>query len=138
MADLSITVASVLAAANAPKSSDQTYVWGEAVTRGMSVYRNADGKFYRAKATTAILAAAVGIALVDGATGQPAIYQTGGSIAIGATGVAGTIYVVSAANFGGIAPWADIATGNFVTILGVGDGAGNIALSLNPTGIAHA
>lgn len=140
MSAISVTAGNVLPGANAVATFNSSNVFGETVTAGQAVYQKAsDGKFYKAKASlTATEAACVGIARNGGSAGQPAFFQTSGTIAIGGTTVAGTIYCVSAGTAGDIVPWADLASTNYVTILGVGDGLGNIVMGINVTGIAHA
>lgn len=135
MADLTITAASVQKGVNSPI----TGVAGETITAGQGVYVKAsDKRLWKAQADgTAAEAEAVGVALNGGAAGQPIAYQKTGTITIGATVAVGTIYVVSA-TFGGIAPWADLAATNYVTIVGVGATTGTIALAFNATGIQHA
>jgi hypothetical protein len=140
VADLSITATSVLPDTGASIQTVAGTVFGEAVTAGQAVYRKAaDSKIYKAKGgTDPAVASSIGIALNGGAAGQPAVYQNGGPIAIGASTAAGTPYHCSGANFGGIAPYGDLTTGNYVTLLGYGDGAGNINMIVKPTGIQHA
>ena len=139
MADLSITATSVLKGTNAVVSTVTSNVFGETMTAGQSAYRKAaDQKIYKAKADTTADATCIGVVLNGGAVNQPCVFQSAGTITIGATTAAGTIYCVSGANFGGIAPWADLSAGQYVTIIGVGDGAGGIVMGINVTGVAHA
>lgn len=141
MADISITPGSVLPGTSAVTSvPGTTDVYGETVTAGMAVYlKVSDKKIYKALANgTAAQAAHIGIARIGGSAGQPAIWQSGGTIAIGGTTVAGTIYCLSKNNAGGIGPWADLAATNYVSIVGVGDGLGNIVQGINNTGVLHA
>ena len=49
----------------------------------------------------------------------------------------GQVYIVGAAA-GGIAPEADAAVGNFVTVLGVATTTSNLKLGLLISGVAHA
>ena len=57
---------------------------------------------------------------------------------LGGTVAVGQAYVVSAANAGGIAPYADLASTNQVTLLGVGQTTSRIKLAGNASGIAKA
>ena len=57
----------------------------------------------------------------------------GGNINPGATVVVGTMYVVSAAVAGSIAPSTDLTTEGIVTNLGIATTASNILLAPNPT-----
>lgn len=140
MSDIAVTAANVLPGTGAVTPFKASDVFGEAVTAGMAVYRKAsDNKIYKAVANaTSAEAACIGIARNGGSAGQPAIYQSGGVIAIGGTTVAGTIYCASAANAGGICPWGDLASTNLVTIIGVGDGSGNIKMNINASAVPHA
>jgi flagella basal body P-ring formation protein FlgA len=74
-----------------------------------------------------------GVALNGGAAGQPIQYLKSGVITIGATVTPGTVYVAGA-TAGAIAPAADLASGNEVSILGVGKSATQIALGINNSG----
>lgn len=140
MADLTVTATSVTKGASA--TVDNTANFGETVTAGQSVYKKStDGKWYKAQADGTAEESGVGvttgIALNGGAVDQPAVVQTSGTINIGATATVGTIYCVSG-TAGGIAPWADLASTNKVTILGYGSTTSALLLDVNPTGIAKA
>lgn len=135
MAVLVVTAAQVLSGANA---ETVTKITGVAVTAGQALYLVAatdqwalcDANLSAAGATF------VGIALNDAAAGQWVTAQKGGTITLGAGAapVNGTIYV-AAATAGGIAPAADLASGWYVSIIGVGDGTGKITLFPRNTGI---
>jgi hypothetical protein len=81
-------------------------------------------------------AAAYGIALNGGGTGQPIVVQTNGDITIGGTVAVGKFYALGTA--GGIIPVDDIAGGEFTTIIGVGISATAIRLSIKAGGVAAA
>lgn len=115
--------------------SDQLF--GETCTAGQPLYRGSDLKLYKAISDTAAHAACVGIALNGGAAGQPAAFQSGGIIAIGGTAAQGTPYWVSG-SAGGIQPYADVGSGEYCTLVGVGDGSGNIVMSIKAYGLTHA
>ena len=55
----------------------------------------------------------------------------------GATLTAGTVYVASL-TAGGIAPWADLGTGDFVLIVCIGEGTTDANLILEVGPVAHA
>lgn len=120
MADLSVTAATV-----ALSSGAQVFgVAGETITAGMPVYLKAsDSRLWKAQADgTAAEAEAVGISLHASLAGQPLAYAPHGSVInIGATTAAGVFYYVSTAA-GGIAPVADLASTNKVTIVGYATG----------------
>ena len=136
MADLTITAANVVKGATA-KVLQGTY--GATVTAGQTVYADAadNGRFKPADAdaATAAARATAGIALNSGSAGQPADIQTDGLITIGGTVTVGEIYVQSATP-GGIAPAADLVTGDSVTVLGVGVSASQIDLNIHRSGVA--
>lgn len=117
MADLTITAAQVL-----PDSTGDSYTGtaGGTLTAGQAVYLDDTVNTVKAADAnaSAATARAIGIALHAATAGQPIRVQRAGDVTLG-TGTAGTIYVVSA-NAGGIAPAADLASGHYVTVLGVG------------------
>jgi hypothetical protein len=131
MADLSQTATSVVRSDGGTK----VVVWGEAVTAGMPVYLHTDSKYYKAQSDGTLAQATVaGIALSGGSTGQTGVIQVGGSINVGATLTKGTIYYVST-NAGGICPFADLGSGNYVHQLGQATSTSLLAMSVNNSGI---
>ena len=132
MADLSITATGVLASTNAFSEPCQ---WGETVAAGASVYKSAtDGKMYNAECDVLAHVSVYGVALTGGAVNQVGQVQRTGNITIGATVGVGTIYVLSAAA-GKICPSADLASTNYVSIIGVGVSATDIQLAVLNTGV---
>jgi hypothetical protein len=117
MADLSITVASV---AKGSGASTAQGVAGATITAGQVVYLDSATSTYKLADANgaAALRSPVGIALHAALSGQPLQILTGGLITIGATLVAGTVYVLSG-TAGAIAPAADVVTGWYLTIVGV-------------------
>jgi hypothetical protein len=116
MADLSITAANVAADGN---SSIEHGTAGAAITAGQVVFKDTNQQYQLADADDVALDEAYGIALNDAASGQPlTVALSGGNITIGATLTAGTAYYLSG-NAGGIAPVADLATGDRVILLGM-------------------
>lgn len=135
MADLSITAANVQPGAGA------TIVHGTAgatVTAGQPVYADANdsNKWKPADADASEAAADVtGIALNNAADEQPLSIIKRGLLATGATTVKGTVYVLSG-TAGGICPAADLASGDWTTILGVGsDAVGGIQIHIHASGL---
>lgn len=118
MADVTVTAAEVL-----PDSGTVTVsgTLGGTVTAGMAVYLDSTTTTWKAADAnaSAATAAAKGIALTGGVSGQSVIVCTGGTLDPGFTVDVAKIYVVSA-TAGGIAPAADIVTGWRTTILGIG------------------
>lgn len=133
MADITQTATSVVVGTGAQKAEG---IAGGTVAAGNPVYKDsADSdklKAADANASTAA-AAAVGIALNGGASGQPIEYQTSGNINLGATLAVGTIYVVSA-NAGGIAPSTDLAQNWRTTVLGVATSSSILKMGLLVSG----
>lgn len=73
-----------------------------------------------ARANAVATSKAIGIALNSASSGQPVDYVTNDNeFTIGGTSAAGIILTVSASTAGGIAPSADMTSGNYVTVLGV-------------------
>jgi hypothetical protein len=124
MADLSVTAASV--AIGASTTPTRVVQYGEAVTQGQPLYRNAtDGKRYRCDANDGVAKAAVAeIALTPGAADAYGLVALPSStpgqslVNLGATLAVGTVYAVSA-NVGGIAPIGDITSTQFVSVIGI-------------------
>lgn len=128
MADLTITATSVVG----DLTNSGVYLAGGTITAGQAVYVDANSKaqVLDANSMPATTPTRMGIALNGGAVNQPIVVQFGGTITIGAAVVAGTAYIVSATNPGGlIAPDADKASGWTVNELGRAINATQIALN---------
>ena len=132
MADITITAANVL------KGTAARTVEGTAavtIAAGQTVYLDSSVNTYKladnSASTTDLVA---GIALHSSVANQPIVVQASGNIDLGATLTTGETYVLST-TAGGIAPIADLATTEYVTILGVATGTGNLLLAINNTGI---
>jgi hypothetical protein len=135
MADISVTQSAVKAAdSNTLKS---TGVAGEAIDIGKSIYLDpGDGKVKKAQANNATHTANLaGVALTNAqGDGQPIVYGTDGNITFQAAALTtGQTYVVSAGAAGGIAPVSDLASTNYVGVLGVATSATNLKLRLIST-----
>jgi hypothetical protein len=136
MADKSLTPASVVPSANATLIYG---TYGATVTAGQAVYADATAldSLGRAKFkladnnASAATAAMQGIAVNGGSDGQPAtICQADPVFTHGlATVAAGDVLVLSA-TAGGIAPVADLATGNYPVVAMVGLGATTAVLKI--------
>lgn len=130
MADLTITAANVLAAADA---KTRIVTAGTTLARGKVVCRESDGRYGLAQANTGNARRAEGICLSDAAIGQLVVItapEEGGNINLGATLTVGQIYVVSAASAGGIAPYADLASGHYVVMIGIATSASNLLMKM--------
>ena len=136
MADLTITVADV-------KKTDSTSIAegiaGATITAGQPVYKDstASNKLKPADADVLATAAAVGIALHGASADQPLKYATSGNLTLSAVMTAGAVYVVST-NAGGIAPVADLGSGDYVTLLGIATSTTNLKLSISVSATAKA
>lgn len=136
MADLTITAADV-------KKTDSTLIAegisGGTVTAGQPVYKDstASNKLKAADADVLASAAAVGIALHGASADQPLKYAYGGNLTLSNVMTAGAVYVVST-NAGGIAPVADLGSGDYVTLLGVATSATNLKISISVSATAKA
>jgi hypothetical protein len=137
MADISVTAASVKI--GSASTTAQLVQYGATVTQSQPVYSDAtdSNKYKPADAEALASAAATGMALTPGASGDYGLIVTDGLFNPGGTVVVGQVYVVST-NPGGIAPYGDLGSGDFVTILGVGSTTSLIDISINATGIAKA
>jgi hypothetical protein len=135
MADLTITAANVAAGTGA-QTSDGTA--GGTITQGDVIYQDAadSNKWKRADANlSAAASTGIGIALNAAENGQPVRIETIGEMNVGATLTVGTIYVLSA-NAGKIAPAADLASGWFTFIIGIGKTSSNMVLVMKTAGVA--
>ena len=135
MVDLVITAASVIAGATAQK---ETGIAGATVTAGQTVYKEAaTGQFKLAdsNSATAEVRTPYGIALHASLAGQPLTVQISGDITIGATVAIGTAYMQSETP-GGIQPVADLASGEYPTLLGFATTAAIITMRIVPSGVA--
>jgi hypothetical protein len=134
-ADLSVTAANVIAGSTG--RVDRTAVAGEAITQGQAVYKaSVSQKWMKADADSATAEArqASGIALNGASLNQPLAVQTGGSITIGATLTAAAPYYLSG-TAGGVAPAADLSTGEYVDLICLATSTSVCALQFAYTGV---
>ncbi len=134
MVDVTVTEAEVL------PGSDTVYtdgLFGATVTGGQLVYLDSStATFKLADAdVSAAVALAVGIAMIGGVSGQPCKIATGGKMDPGFTVTLAEIYVGSA-TAGGIAPVADLGSGDFTMIVGIGVTTSSILLLFKTAGVA--
>lgn len=135
MADLAPVAASVLQSVGSPKIG----IAGATITAGLTLYKDAtDSKKLKAADANASVdtAACVGVAMNNAAPGQPVCYcgEAGDEITLGVTVVKGTRYVLSA-TAGKICPISDLASGHWVTDVGIAKDAATIVCDVHPTGI---
>ena len=129
MADVSVTAASVVKTTTTLISEG---IAGGTVTAGQPVYSDStdSNKLKAADADVQATSVAVGIALHGAASGQPLKYATSGNLTFNSCFTVGAIYVVSTTT-GGIAPDTDLASGDYVTILGIATSATNLNIKIN-------
>lgn len=137
MADLTITAANIALGGVGVQTTEATA--SEAITQGQVVIQDATTrKWSKAINTSAANAAAGGIALTKaGADGDTFLVATVGPLIIGATLAVGQTYYLSD-TAGGIMPAADLATGDWVTRLGVAMSATLLKIDIDVTGIQYA
>lgn len=118
MADLSITAANVIAGAD---SVQRIKLASEAITAGKVLAINTTTQTVGLadnNSATATVREVYGVALNGASTGQPVVVHTKGLITIGATMTAGVAYYLSDTP-GGVCPVADLASGEYPTVLGI-------------------
>lgn len=131
MAAITITAANVVPSGTS--YGTETGTAGATITAGQALYKDTgdSNKLKLADANSSSLTATVaGIALHAASSGQPITYQNSGSITIGGTVVAGTIYVAGA-TAGEINPSSDLTTGWRTSIIGVATSASVIAIKIH-------
>jgi hypothetical protein len=113
-------------------------VAGETLTAGMLVYlKSSDTRYWKAHCeTSAATAVVAGVVLNGASAGQRVSVMTGGTVTIGDTVGVGTIYILSTAGL--ICPVTDLATSDYVTILGTATTAAKIKLGILVSGVLKA
>lgn len=135
MADLSITAANVLAQAGAITDVAN---FGATVTAGQMIYKDtSDGTLKLADNNSATAAARtpLGMALNGGGAGQPCKFIKEGDVAMGAILTAGVAYYLSDTP-GGICPVADLASGEYPTVIGIAISTTVLRIKINASGVA--
>ncbi|MFN9287665.1 MAG: hypothetical protein ACK6EB_06295, partial [Planctomyces sp.] len=104
---------------------------GGTVTAGQPVYADttASNKLKPCEADGRASSKAICIALHGASDGQPLHYGYGGNRTFNSAFTVGEVSVCSVKP-GGIAPYADLATGDFVTILGVATTVTNLKIGI--------
>jgi hypothetical protein len=135
MADITVTTTAVIPASNAKKV---TGVAGEALTIGQAVYKKTtDKRWWKSDKDAVETALEYGIALsTTTAAAQGVVVQIGGDLAFGAILTVGETYVVGEAA-GGIAPIADVGTGEYSRILGQATTTSNLTVKPQTIQVAH-
>jgi hypothetical protein len=135
MADVTVVATEVLADSGTISTDG---ILGATVTAGQTVYLDTTTNTFKLADANASAATATvkGIALNGGVSGQPVkVAIGGGTLDPGFTVTVGTVYVQSA-TAGGIAPVADLASGHYVCVLGVGITASQLSLVVKNAGVA--
>jgi hypothetical protein len=130
MADLVVVAASV-APGTARPPRKKSGLLGETCTAGQVVYRSAvDGRLYLCDAdNTQLTARAKGILANGGTAGQTASYYVDGDVDLGVTTTAGESYFTSDTP-GGIRPYGDLDSTDWIGFLGIGLGGHILRLSI--------
>ncbi len=136
MSDVSVTAASVIASSGATKENG---IYGATITAGHVVaLDDTTGKYILADADgSATIRRPRGIALNGGGDGQPGTIAKSGDVTFNAGFTAGVSYYLSPTP-GGIAPRADVLTGDYVTHLGIAKSTTVLALDIQYGGVASA
>lgn len=135
MADISITAANVVAGSNVQKEAG---IAGATITAGQVVYKDsADSKYKLADSDSATAAAKNprGVALHGASANQPLVIARSGDVTIGATLTAGTVYYLSDDNAGGIAPLADIGSGDDPIVIGMAKSTTVLTIDIQDPGV---
>lgn len=138
MAAISVTAGNVL---RVDGDVVNGFLAGATITAGMSVYVDSAGAVQigtnATSAGSGVGAQLTGIALNGGSSGQPIqILRPGGVVNIGGTVAVGKQYCLGTS--GGIIPVDDIATGEYITTVGVGLTAANIKTNHTVSGVQAA
>lgn len=128
MADLTITASAVVKTST---TSILEGIAGGTVTAGQPVYKDTTASNTLKPCDADVLASskAVGIALHSASTNQPLKYASRGDLTMGAVMTKGVPYFVST-TAGGICPYGDLASGDYVTFLGVASSTSNLVIGI--------
>lgn len=135
MADLVITAANVVSGSGALVAHGTA---GASVTAGQVVYLDEAAGTYKLadnNSVTATVREPDGFALHASATGQPLAVHTRGPLTMGATLTPGVAYYLSDTP-GGIGPVADLASGEYPTILGIATSTTVLNVKIQSAGVA--
>lgn len=135
MADLVITAASVIAGLGATITHGEA---GATITAGQIIFRDPADRLHKLadnNAAGAAVRAPKGIALNGAANGQPLAVHEKGPITIGAVLTPGVAYYLSDTP-GGICPVADLASGEYPTIIGIAKSASVLDVNIQQSGVA--
>lgn len=136
MADASITAANVKWSSGVRPATVKA---GATITPGQVVYLDTTTNTHKlADGDLDTESNVSGISIDGGVDGRDMFLGIPGSVInVGFTTVAGTIYVLSL-TAGGIAPWADLGTGDYVNVLFIGNGTALVELICKRGTAVHA
>lgn len=127
MSDFSVTATSVVPTTSTGFGEGTA---GASVTAGMPIYLDtSDNTLKPCDADASASSVAVGVALHSASAGQPLKYAKSGNVTFNAAFTAGAIVCVST-TAGGLAPYADLGSGDFVTIIGVATSTTNLFIKI--------
>lgn len=135
MTDLSITATSVVRGATA---QTELGTCGETITAGQVLYKAAaTGLWMKAdnNSATAEVRAPTGIALNGGAVNQPLLVHKKGPLTLNAVLTAGVAYYLSD-TAGGICPVADLASGEYPSLVGIAQSTTVLDVQFQSSGVA--
>lgn len=134
MADLTVTAANCVPGTDARFENGFA---GETITAGMAVYKASTGLWMKAdsNSATALARQATGIAMCGSSASQPITVQKSGSLTLGATMTAGVAYYLSD-TAGGICPYADVGSGEYVDLIGVATSTTVLQLGFNYSAVS--
>lgn len=136
MVDIVVIPASVLPGYNATVDHGTS---GATITAGQVVYKDSSDKKWKLAdndSATAEIREATGIALNGASNGQPIAVQKAGLITVGGTMTAGAAHYLSSTPGGVTGTYADIASGDYVCLLGMSKSTTVLALDISYTGVA--
>lgn len=141
MADITLTPANVVAGTGVPT---KTGIAGATIAAGDIVYLDSatTGKWQLADSDAAAAEARgqtsnIGIALNSAALNQPIVVQTSGPVTLGAVLTAGVAYYLSDTP-GKLCPVADIAGGDYFTLMGLAASTTVLNIDVQYSGVASA
>ncbi len=127
--DLSVTASAVVPSALAVT---RTGIAGATIAAGQLIYKDtADNRIKLAdcNGASALIRTPIGLAIVSASSGQPIVYVIEDpALTLNAVAAKGVAYVLSATP-GGIAPIADLATGWYPAVIGLGGSTTTAAIS---------
>ncbi len=132
--DLVPVVTAVLKGTGAKTLTNRVMAAGETAIQGQAVYQDTATDMNLAQSDAAATAELAGVTLNAASPGQPVDVLYEGNYNPGVAVVPGTMYVLSAAAAGGIAPIDDLVSTNLSRALGFATTTSNIYVQINNNG----